>query len=138
MLEGFDLPPIKAKVDTGARSSALHATKVKTFQRDGVIWVSFVVHPKQRSVTDSRTLVVPVHEFRKIRSSSGHETERPVILTPVVIGASRWMLELTLANRDAMGFRMLLGRQALKKRFRIDPGCSYLQGPPQSVKHSDP
>jgi len=135
-LEGFELPPIKVKVDTGARSSALHATKLKTFDRDGKTWVAFTVHPLQRSSKQSQRLELPVFEFRRVRSSSGHEAERPVILTPVVIGATRWMLELTLADRDAMGFRMLLGRQAMRKRFRIDPGSSYLQGIPQDLKHT--
>lgn len=131
LLEGFGLPPIKVKIDTGARSSALHATKLTTFKRADQTWAAFTVHPLQRTSKQSQRIELPVFEFRRVRSSNGHEAERPVILTPVVIGKTRWMLELTLADRDAMGFRMLLGRQAMRKRFRIDPGSSYLQGYPQ-------
>lgn len=131
LLEGLGLPPIKVKIDTGARSSALHATKLKTFERDGQTWAAFTIHPLQRTIKQSQRVELPVFEFRRVRSSNGHEADRPVVLTPVVIGQTRWMLELTLADRDAMGFRMLLGRQAMRKRFQIDPGKSYLQGIPQ-------
>ncbi|WP_153557038.1 ATP-dependent zinc protease family protein [Roseimaritima sediminicola] len=131
LLEGLDLPPIKVKIDTGARSSALHATRLKTFERDGQTWAAFTIHPLQRTTRQSQRVEMPVVEFRRVRSSNGQETDRPVVRTPVVIGQTRWILELTLADRDAMGFRMLLGRQAMRKRFQIDPGKSYLQGIPQ-------
>uniref|UniRef100_UPI0037049C9B ATP-dependent zinc protease family protein n=1 Tax=Roseimaritima multifibrata TaxID=1930274 RepID=UPI0037049C9B len=136
LLEGLDLPPIKVKIDTGARSSAIHATRLKTFDKDGQTWVAFSIHPHQENTKDTKRVEMPVHEFRRVRSSNGHETVRPVVLTPMVIGETRWILELTLADRDAMGFRMLLGRQAMRKRFVIDPGKSYLQGTPQIPKQT--
>ena len=136
LLEGLELPPIKVKIDTGARSSAIHATRLKTFEKEGQTWVAFSIHPHQQNSKDTQRIEMPVHEFRRVRSSNGHETVRPVVLTPMIIGETRWILELTLADRDAMGFRMLLGRQAMRKRFLIDPGKSYLQGAPQVSKQT--
>lgn len=117
---------IKAKVDTGARSSALHAFDVEPFQRHGKEYVRFVLHPRQRSTRLSIPAEAEVLEYRNIRSSNGQVTERPVIVTEVQLGARQWPVELTLVNRDDMGFRMLLGRQALRHRFAVDPAASYL------------
>ena len=127
-LPELGVPAIKAKIDTGARSSALHAFGLRVFERDGVETARFEVHPLQR---DNRTRAIveqPVVEHRLIRSSSGHESLRPVIATPVEILGQRFEIELTLTNRDAMGFRMLLGRASLRHRFWIDPGRSFLGG----------
>lgn len=117
---------IKPKIDTGAASSSIHAMHLKTFHRDGATWVRFDVHPEQRSSRVTVRVEAPVHEFRMVRSSSGHAAKRPVIVTPVEIAGQRWPIELTLANRDQMGFRMLLGRQALRGRFLVDAGRSYV------------
>jgi hypothetical protein len=130
---------IKAKIDTGARSSSLHAFNVETFRRDGRDFVRFQVHPIQR---DSR-IVVPTEaellEFRQVRSSGGHETIRPVICTTLELLGTRCSIELTLASRDTMGFRMLLGRQALRQRFLIDPEASYFGGrPPRRKRRGNP
>jgi hypothetical protein len=126
-----DLPVdrIKAKIDTGARSSAIHAFNVRRFQRDGVHWVRFAVHPQQRSARGEVVVEAPVLEYRTVRSSGGHETIRPVIITKVAWNGLAWNVELTLAARDAMGFRMLLGRQAIRGRMVVDPGKSYLGEP---------
>lgn len=125
---------IKAKIDTGARSSSLHAFNVETFQREGRDFVRFQVHPFQR---DGQT-VIPAEaelvEFRRVRSSGGHETIRPVICTTIELLGTRCAIELTLASRDTMGFRMLLGRQALRQRFLIDPEASYIGGRPPRRK----
>lgn len=121
---------IKAKVDTGAKTSSLHAFRLKRFQQDGKEFVRFEVHPRQRKSKPSVTCECPVHEFRKVRSSSGHQELRPVILTEVEVAGERYRVEITLANRDAMGFRMLLGRQALRRRFVVDSGISYFGGKP--------
>ncbi|NJM57574.1 MAG: ATP-dependent zinc protease [Synechococcales cyanobacterium RU_4_20] len=118
---------IKAKVDTGARSSALHAFNLKSFRRDGITLVRFDIHPLQRSKSNLITIVTELIDERYVRSSNGKKQLRPVIHTPVALGAQQWPIELTLTDRDAMGFRMLLGRQAIRKRFLIDPGRSYLQ-----------
>lgn len=133
-LGALELPPIKIKIDTGARSSALHATELDVFDREGVPWVAFTVHPRQRHHEPSFRREAPVYEFRRVRSSSGHETERPVLQTPIAIGGTCWDIELTLSNRHAMGFRMLLGRHAMARRFRINPGASFVQGRPDGLE----
>lgn len=129
-LPELGVPAIKAKVDTGARSSSLHAFHVEEFVRRGVAMLRFQVHPFQR---DSKTTIeceAPLLERRKVRSSSGHAVERPVILTQLELCGVRYEVEITLARRDAMGFRMLLGREAVRRRFVIDPGRSYYGGRP--------
>jgi len=132
--EGIALPQlgieqIKAKIDTGARSSALHAYDVQVFRDNGVEMVRFKVHPIQRDTESEIVAEAPLADQRWVKSSHGRETLRPMIETEVVMMGQRWPIELTLVNRDAMGFRMLLGRQALRGRFAIDPGRSYLAGP---------
>lgn len=121
---------IKAKVDTGARTSSIHAVRVKTFEEAGVAYVSFSVHPTQRKSLPNVDCKCPVHEFREVRSSSGHVTKRAVILVDVEVVGVRYPIEVTLANRDQMGFRMLLGREALRGRFLVDSQKSYLGGTP--------
>src|SRR5690606_25645014 len=121
---------IKAKIDTGARSSALHAFGVERFRRRGKIMVRFAIHPLQRS---SKRVVMAEAEMtdeRLVRSSNGVLAVRPVIVTRLELLGEAWPIEVTLASRDEMGFRMLLGRQAMRGRFLIDPGRSYLAGKP--------
>ncbi len=119
---------LKAKVDTGARSSALHASDLERAWRDGVPWVRFSLHPLQRHTHPTVWAEAPVIDERPVRSSSGRSEVRPVILTTVTLGGEAWQVELTLTRRDSMGFRMLLGRQAVRGRFLVDPGRSYLAG----------
>jgi hypothetical protein len=121
---------IKAKIDTGARSSAVHAFAVERVRRRGKDMVRFAIHPLQRS---SRREVVAEAEMideRTVRSSNGVHALRPVIITRIELLGETWPIELTLASRDEMGFRMLLGRQAMRGRFLIDPGRSYMAGKP--------
>jgi hypothetical protein len=118
---------IKAKVDTGARSSALHAYNIRIYYRGGRPHVSFDIHPLQRDVGTSIPARAEVVAIRSVRSSSGQVELRPVIATHVAVGEHAWPIELTLTNRDEMGFRMLLGRQAIRSRFLVDGGRSYLQ-----------
>lgn len=126
---------IKAKVDTGARTSSLHAFGVEAFTRDGAPWVRFEVHPWQRSTGDAVTVEVPVLDQRWVRSSSGERERRHVVSLPVRVAGATTTVEVTLANRDAMGFRMLLGRQAIRQQFLVDPGRSYLGGrPPKATR----
>lgn len=120
---------VKAKIDTGARSSTLHAFDVHHFERDGRPWVGFKVHPIQRSTGETVEAQAPLHDERLVRDSGGGEHLRPVVLTAVEVDGEQWPIELTLTNRDAMGFRMLLGRQAIRTRFVVDAGRSYLMGP---------
>jgi len=133
-LPGLGVPRIKAKIDTGARSSSLHAFQVESFRRGGREWVRFVVHPLQRDSRRTIQAEAAVIERRKVTSSSGHATWRPVIRTVVELIGERYEIELTLARRDEMGFRMLLGREALRRRFVVDPGHSFLGGRPKRRK----
>jgi hypothetical protein len=118
---------IKVKIDTGARSSALHAFDVHTFSRNGQEMVRFKVHPDQKDTHRTIEAETELLEYRHVRNSGGHAQLRPVIETTVQLGEAQWPIELTLTNRDVMGFRMLLGRQAVRRRFMIDAGKSFLQ-----------
>jgi len=134
-LDEWGIDHLKAKVDTGARTSSLHAFGLETFDRDGVGWVRFEIHPWQRSESNSVVAESRVVDTRPVKSSSGQVEERPIIHTPVTIAGRSIEVELTLTNRDEMGFRMLLGRQAVRGRFLVDPGASYLGGrPPRAIR----
>lgn len=117
---------VKPKIDTGARSSSLHAFHIETFVRDEAPWVRFEVHPLQRRKHPTIQCEAPILERRDVKSSSGHITRRLVIRTQVCLGGRCWPIDLTLASRDQMGFRMLLGREAVRGRFLVDPKRSYL------------
>lgn len=133
-LPQLGIAKVKAKIDTGARSSSLHAYDLKYEERDGKQWVRFKVHTRQRSTSEKVETESQVLEFRKVRSSNGQVTKRPVILTKVEILGQLFEIELTLANRDSMGFRMLLGREAIRGRMLVDSGASYLSGVPKRLK----
>lgn len=126
-LPALGVPAIKAKVDTGARSSALHAFDLEHFRRNGTAMVRFQAHPIQRNDRYIITAEAALLEERWVRNSGGQEELRPVIETTVQVGRQIWPMELTLTNRDVMGFRLLLGRQAVRRRYLVDPGHSYLQ-----------
>lgn len=120
---------LKAKVDTGARTSALHAYFVDPFRnRDGEEWIGFGVHPEQRSIEKEILCQARVIDRRVVRDSGGHEEERFVIESDVLLGPERLRIELTLTARDDMRFRMLLGRTAMRGRFVVDPARSYVLG----------
>ncbi len=127
-LPQLDVDAIKAKIDTGARTSALHAFNLSHFRKQNADWVRFDIHPLQRNTQLTIHAKCPLIAVRKVRSSNGQVTERPVILTEVQILNHRIPIELTLVNRDAMGFRMLLGRTAIRRRFAVDPSRSFLTG----------
>lgn len=119
--------PMKAKIDTGARTSSLHAFDIESFDRDGNVWVRFVIHPVQHRKSPEMTAEARLVDHRSVRSSNGSAEMRPVISTTLAICDRVHPIELTLTNRDAMGFRLLLGRSALRRRYVIDPGRSFLQ-----------
>ena len=119
---------IKAKLDTGARSSALHAFDVEEFTEGGVDRVRFGIHPWQDTDADAATVEMPVHDRRIVRSSTGHTQERLVVLMDLVLLGREVRAEVTLTNRDEMGFRMLVGREALRNGFLVDAGRSFVGG----------
>jgi hypothetical protein len=119
---------LKAKVDTGARTSALHAFRIDNFTEGGAPWIQFQLHPVQHDTGKVVVCRAEVLERRWVTDSGGHRQKRPVIVTDVELGGEAWPIELTLTQRDTMRFRMLLGRTALKGRFTIDPELSYCLG----------
>lgn len=119
---------VKAKVDTGARSSSLHAENIELFQARGRTGVRFLVLPLQRRRQNALECQAPLHDERYVKSSNGSEELRPVIRTTVAWGGQIWEIDLTLTSRDLMGFRMLLGREAIRRRYLVDTGRSYLGG----------
>jgi hypothetical protein len=123
---------LKAKIDTGAQTSALHTTQLEEFKRDGEDWVRFAVHPWQDSELDEVVVELPVHDRRTIRSSSGHSQDRLVVLMDVQLCGRTIPAEVTLTSRDEMVFRMLIGRQALRQGYVVDSAASYLGGKPDS------
>lgn len=128
-LPELGLAHLKAKVDTGARTSALHAFEINEEQVDGQRWVRFSMHPRQRNQEEVLECRAQVVDEREVRDSGGHVSRRYVIETMLTLGEHRWPIELTLTPRDDMLFRMLLGRSALNRRCLVDPDRSYLVGP---------
>ncbi|MCX7097323.1 MAG: ATP-dependent zinc protease [Methylococcales bacterium] len=129
-LPALNIDQIKAKVDTGARSSALHAFAIEPYRKGGQRWVMFAIHPIQKQSDRSIECHAPIKDRRMVTDSGGHKQRRYVIETELVLGQSIITAEMTLTNRDSMLFRMLIGRTTMINRFIIDPGASYLQGKP--------
>jgi hypothetical protein len=127
-LPELHLPAIKAKVDTGAKTSALHAFHIEHYQKDSVDMLKFLVHPVQKNLQLVVECHSPILDQRKVIDSGGHTEMRYVIESLVSIGDKSWPIELTLTNRDTMRFRMLLGRRAMKYDAIVEPGASYLNG----------
>jgi hypothetical protein len=134
-LPDLRVPAIKTKVDTGAKTSSLHALDIEEFRKRGSAWLRFRVHPFQREEQLAVETEAELVEYRHVRSSNGHLTHRPVIVTTLQLLGEHWPIELTLTNRDEMGFRMLLGREALRGRVCVDPGHSYLSGKGPATAH---
>ncbi len=134
------IPHIKAKVDTGARTSALHTGGLEVYNDDnGTERVRFMVHPIQNNDDIFVECDCPVAAQKSVKDSGGHEEIRPFIRVPVTLGDTEWEIDFSLTNRDNMKFRMLLGRTAMVGRFVVDPGISYnLSVPPAPSSLSKP
>jgi hypothetical protein len=122
---------VKAKVDTGARSSAIHAFDLEVHEVDGQEWVRFSIHPWQRSDEDHVELSLPVLDMREVRSSNGQVEKRYAVAMDVTLAGRTITTVMTLSNRDEMGFRMLIGREALERGFLVDSSVSYAGGRPR-------
>jgi ribosomal protein S6--L-glutamate ligase len=122
------IPAIKARVDSGAKTSALHAINITPFTKEGVNWVKFDINPIQNNLKTVIHCEALLIDKRVVKSSSGFREQRFVIQTEIKIGEDNWKIEMTLTNRDSMGFRMLLGREAMSGRILVDPERNYLLG----------
>ena len=134
LLPGLGLPHIKAKIDTGARTSCLHAFSVEPFEKNGKEWVRFGIHPHQDDVDTEVYSEAKVTDKRMVSDSGGHKEERYVISTELAIAKQRWPVEITLTNRDTMLFRMLLGRTAMENKIIVNPAKSFLLGKLKSTQ----
>lgn len=122
----FQQTAIKAKVDTGAKTSSLHAFDIKIIQRKGKTRARFKIYPLQDTTETFVVIEAPLVEHRFVKSSSGHREDRPVVITEINLMGQTWPIEITLTNRDLMGFRMLLGRRAIRGKFLVDAARSFL------------
>ncbi|HEX4044614.1 MAG TPA: ATP-dependent zinc protease [Gammaproteobacteria bacterium] len=125
-LPDLGITTIKAKIDTGARTSALHAFSLEPFTEQGQQKIRFGIHPLQHDTQTIITCVADIVDKRMVTDSGGHQEERYVIATQITIAGQSWPIEITLTERETMLFRMLLGRRALRKRFLVNPARSFL------------
>lgn len=130
-LPELGLSHIKAKIDTGAKTSCLHAFSIETFNKDNENWVRFGMHPIQKNTDSEIFCEAKVIDEREVTDSGGHLEKRYVISTLLMIDNQQWPIELTLTNRDSMRFRMLLGRSAMINKIIVNPAESYLLDKPQ-------
>jgi len=128
LLPELNLPPLKAKIDTGARTSCLHAFSLQPFNKGPSAWVRFGMHPHQQDPDTEVFCEAKIVDKRIVTDSGGHREERYVISTLLELGKTQWPIEITLTNRDTMRFRMLLGRTAMQDKIIVDPSGSYLLG----------
>jgi hypothetical protein len=125
-LPEIHIETIKAKIDTGARTSCLHTSNYEIFDKDGQDWVRFTVHPHRNHHEVETHAEAAVSDYRIVRDSGGHEERRPFIKTTLELPGHGWEIEISLSNRENMKFRMLLGRTSLNCGLLIDPSKSYL------------
>lgn len=137
-LPELGIEQIKAKVDTGARSSCLHTFKIEPFHKGEELWVRFWIHPIQKNDELVKECEAKVIDQRTVKDSGGHEEQRYVIRTMLKFNGEEWPIEVTLTNRENMLFRMLLGRTAMNNRIIVDPAASFLiAAPTHSTKDND-
>jgi hypothetical protein len=129
---------VKAKLDTGARTSALHAFLSERYTERGAPWVRLHVHPRQRDVRTTIVVDAPIVDERTVSDSSGNRERRIVIVSTLALGAGRWPIEISITNRDSLRFRMLLGRTAISSHLIVDPERSYVLGKPRTRRRVPP
>ena len=122
---------VKAKIDTGARSSSIHAFDLEILGQDDRELVRFSIHPWQRSDEEAHELTLPLLDRREVRSSNGQTEQRYAVAMDVTLAGRTITTVMTLSNRDEMGFRMLIGREALERGFLVDSSRSYAGGKPK-------
>lgn len=127
-LQALGVNRIKAKLDTGARTSALHAFNVESFSRDGERWVRFFIHPMQKDDSVEFACEEKVADIRVVTNPGGRREKRFIIRTDLSVGGEIWPIDLSLTDRDEMGFRMLIGRTAMSGKLLVDPDRSYCLG----------
>ena len=130
-LPDLGIDRLRARVDTGAKSCALHASDIEAFERDGRSWVRFRVHMGHPEPNRWLACEAPLRAVRRVRNTSGEMEDRYTIRTTIVIGHSRWAVDITLTNRERMNYRMLLGRKAMENHALIYPARTFLQGKPR-------
>ncbi|RYZ74643.1 MAG: ATP-dependent zinc protease [Proteobacteria bacterium] len=131
-LPGLGLPVIRAKVDTGAKTSSIHAFNIEPYFDRGRLRVCFQIHPLRTRSDLIVTCHADVVDYRSVSDSGGHREKRYVILTTLVLGEVELPIELTLANRESMTHKMLIGRAAMK-HLMIDPSHAFLLGKPDQI-----
>lgn len=127
-LPKLSIPVIKARIDSGAQTSSLHALNIQPFKKNGEVWISFEIHPIQQNRSTIIRTEAEVYDRRIVKSSSGDSEKRYVIKTQLILGDQSWEIEVTLSNRDNMGYRMLIGREAMSSRILVDPSENFLHG----------
>jgi len=130
-LESIALPKLgiddlQVRVDTGAKTSSLHVDNIKKSIIDGIHSVTFDIHPDTHNVDRIVTCTAPISDIRKVKSSNGNSEQRYVIETPIILGNETWAVEITLTDRSDMSYLMLFGREAIGKRFLVDPSQVFL------------
>jgi len=127
-LPQLGIPAIMARIDSGAKTSAIHAFNITTFRKGTVLWVSFEIHPLQKNRDTVVRCEAEVVDKREIKSSSGISEKRYIVKSQIKLGDENWDIELSLSNRDSMGYRMLLGREAMRDRLLVDPSDNFMVG----------
>ena len=125
-LPELEIADIQVRVDTGAKTSSLHVDNIVKFKKDGKIMVRFDLHPDVYNVDEMISCEAPIHDIRRVKSSNGTSEQRYVILTPVQLGDINWSIEITLTDRSDMSYLMLFGREAIGKRFLVDPSKVFV------------
>ena len=129
-LPDLGVPLLRARIDTGAHTSALHAEELEVFERDGAEWVRFRVPNRMRNPKRWSDCEAPVHDWRQVRCTSGESERRPVLESRIALGSDLWPLEINLTQRDRMRYPFLLGRSAMEDRVLVNPTHAYLHGKP--------